>query len=76
MEAARLGRESLLSSREVAERLNVQEKTLANWRCRGQGPAFIRVGGCIRYTATDVASWLAGRRVDTDGEPLSDSGGA
>jgi excisionase family DNA binding protein len=47
-----------LTPTEAAERLKVAEKTLANWRAQGVGPAFVRVGRIVRYTDEDLASWL------------------
>lgn len=43
---------------ETAERLGVTPETLANWRYRGFGPRFIRVGGRVRYRLSDIATWL------------------
>lgn len=50
--------EPLLTPREVANYLKKSEKTLANWRCAGFGPASIRVGGDVRYRADDLLSWV------------------
>ena len=47
--------------REAAKRLGLQESTLANWRWRGCGPPYLRVGGRVRYRLADLANWLDGR---------------
>jgi hypothetical protein len=37
----------------MAKALNIAESTLANWRCKGIGPEFIKMGGAknasVRY---------------------------
>jgi predicted DNA-binding transcriptional regulator AlpA len=57
--------EKLLTAREVAEALGVSEHTLANWRALKTGPAYIRVGGSIRYDGADLAEWLNSRKEKT-----------
>jgi hypothetical protein len=54
--------QQLASSADVAELLQVPEHTLAQWRWRGTGPAFIRVGRYVRYDLADVQRWLAQRK--------------
>ena len=52
---------------ELAERLRLKAKTLAEYRVTGEGPEFIKAGPrlCI-YTAAAVEAWLAkGRRSST-----------
>lgn len=52
---------------ELAERLHLKPKTLAEYRVSGEGPEFIKAGPrlCI-YTAAAVEAWLAkGRRTST-----------
>lgn len=51
-------RSELMTPLEVAEALRVDERTLANWRYRGQGPVFLRVGGLIRYAQSDLENFL------------------
>ncbi|GAA0202881.1 hypothetical protein GCM10008944_20700 [Cytobacillus oceanisediminis] len=52
----------LLTPADVGEHLRLSEKTLANWRCQGRGPAYLRVGRDIRYRAADVLAWLEGEQ--------------
>lgn len=40
----------------------VNPKTLANWRTRGDGPPYIKVGGRVLYKRADVSAWEARRR--------------
>lgn len=47
----------------AAELLGVEEKTLANWRWRGVGPAFLKFPGrggkgSVRYDRATVLQWL------------------
>lgn len=49
---------------EVASYLRITEKTLAQWRWRKTGPAYIKVGGEVRYAWAAVDAWL----VDHSGE--------
>ena len=40
--------------------LGVSPKTLANWRCLGIGPQFLKYGGrlgLVRYRLVDLAAW-------------------
>lgn len=50
---------ALLSPRQTAEWLGVKVSTLAQYRCRGTGIPFVRVGSGIRYRADDVAAFIA-----------------
>ena len=44
---------ALLKPAQMAKALNIAESTLANWRCKGIGPEFIKMGGAknasVRY---------------------------
>ncbi len=39
-------------------------RTLAAWRLRRQGPAYVRLGTCVRYRRDDLAAFIAAGRVD------------
>jgi len=56
---------TLLTPKEVARRLGVQVKTLANWRTQGIGPRpFVMVSAkAVRYPEDAVARFLADRTV-------------
>jgi len=41
--------------------LGVPVATLANWRCAGKGPPFLKVGRHVRYRPPDVDAWIAAR---------------
>lgn len=44
--------------RDIAEFAGWSEKTLANWRCEGAGPPFIKVGARVLYPKVDFLRWL------------------
>lgn len=47
---------------DLADRWGVTTKTLANWRSRGTGPTYVKVGGMVRYPMADVENYeTAGR---------------
>ena len=52
--------DSIFSStqKEAAFVLGISSRTLANWRCKGRGPAYIRLGkkrSPVMYRVSDVA---------------------
>jgi predicted DNA-binding transcriptional regulator AlpA len=64
---------SLLTEAQVAKRLAVKTRTLQGWRQRGVGPAFLKLGACVRYPEDGVNSWIAQqvRRSTSDPGPLA-----
>lgn len=50
--------DELLTASDVARTLGLSTGTLANWRSIGMGPAFVKVGGRVRYRASSVNTWL------------------
>jgi excisionase family DNA binding protein len=54
---------TLLDGPATAELLGVPEKTLAQWRYHGKGPAFVRVGKHVRYRVEDVEAFIAANTV-------------
>ncbi|WP_366465307.1 helix-turn-helix domain-containing protein [uncultured Collinsella sp.] len=50
------------STGDAARMLGISAKTLANWRCLGKGPAYIRLGNSSRaqilYRYDDLDAWL------------------
>lgn len=50
----------LATPEDLAEFLNdIRIKTLAQWRYRGIGPKYRKVGRHVRYDWTDIHAWLA-----------------
>lgn len=51
---------ALLTQKQAAELLNVSPRTMENWRLRGGGPRFARIGHRnIRYRGEDIDRWIA-----------------
>lgn len=46
-----------LRERELAVRWNTSQRTLQRWRTKGLGPAYIRIGGVVRYRMADVLNY-------------------
>lgn len=49
---------------EAAAFLQLTPGHLANLRCRREGPRYVKLGGAVRYRATDVAAWCEAQTVD------------
>ncbi len=56
-----------ITSKRAAEILGVRTATLANWRCRGEGPTgWIRLSRtCVVYPLDEVERWLAQRAAES-----------
>jgi predicted site-specific integrase-resolvase len=56
----------LLTPEEVAEQLQVQPATLQQWRWKGTGPPFEKLGAArnatVRYDSDKLAAWLETNR--------------
>lgn len=46
-----------LTRMEVADRIRVPRKTLAQWAHQGKGPKYARFGRHCRYRLSDVIDW-------------------
>lgn len=46
--------EAYISEKELARRWGFSHKTLQQWRWHGLGPAYLRIGGRIRYTSEQI----------------------
>jgi len=58
----------LLYPADAARRIGVAERTLADWRRRGTGPDWIKVGSrTVRYPARALGAWLSERTVRQGG---------
>lgn len=49
----------LISQKSVAGMLGVSTGTLAQWRVRGYGPAFVKVGHFVRYSPQAIERFIA-----------------
>lgn len=53
-----------LNSSATADFLQISEKTLEDWRHRGVGPEFVRIGHrSVRYRLGTLQRWLGDRTV-------------
>ena len=61
--------ERLLTTTQAAERLGTSPRTLEDWRLRGGGPVFHKIGRrLVRYSPADLDDFLdKGARVNTGG---------
>lgn len=62
--------DGLLTPPSLAERLEVTERTLSEWRITGRGPAFIRVGKTVRYRPSAVDTWLLSQEHQSTAEEV------
>ncbi|MEO9611900.1 MAG: helix-turn-helix domain-containing protein [Tateyamaria sp.] len=49
---------------DLSKLIQVPLNTLANWRCVGAGPNYVKLGQRIRYPAADVQEWIEAGRQD------------
>lgn len=47
-----------LTPEDLGKSWQVSPGTLANWRTSKKGPAFVRIGGMVRYRRDAVEAWL------------------
>jgi hypothetical protein len=61
----------LINEREAATLLRLSVKCLQNWRVRGDGPPFVRLGRCVRYEVPALEAFVqeAVRRSTSDPGP-------
>ncbi|MEX2519631.1 MAG: helix-turn-helix domain-containing protein [Paracoccaceae bacterium] len=58
------GGELFLREHELARRWRKSTRSLQRWRVDGTGPAFVRIGGSIRYRLDDVLAYESAARAD------------
>lgn len=57
--------EILLTTRDLAQRWQVNAGSLANDRSAGRGVPYVKIGGAVRYRLRDVEGFEASCRVST-----------
>lgn len=58
-----------LTTEQAAQLLGLKPSTLEIWRCRGDGPAYLKIGRAVRYHREDLETFLrAARRDNTSQE--------
>ena len=55
--SAPFGPDRHLTTRELAARWRLSLRTLERWRAEGYGPAWLTIGGSIRYRLEDVLAY-------------------
>jgi hypothetical protein len=48
----------VLTEKDLAAVLQMQPQSLADWRHRGFGPRYLKLGHMIRYRPTDINAWF------------------
>ncbi|MFI4975061.1 MAG: helix-turn-helix transcriptional regulator [Caulobacterales bacterium] len=56
-------------TKEAARVMTVSHRTLEDWRVRGCGPVYRKLGRAVRYSLADLAAFM-------DGAALMNTGGA
>ncbi|MBV9501044.1 MAG: helix-turn-helix domain-containing protein [Acidobacteriaceae bacterium] len=56
---------SQLTTAEAAKMLGIAEATLNEWRVRGQGPAYTKMGRLVRYPEHEVQRYIRERTIET-----------
>ena len=52
--------DKLMTQAEVKEITGLADSTLEQWRLKGKGPRFIKLGRLVRYRTSDVQAYIAG----------------
>jgi hypothetical protein len=67
------GAQVLLDPPTLAGELGITTGTLAKWRHRRFGPAWVLVGNRVRYRRDDLDAWLAERRRESTAKVPADA---
>jgi excisionase family DNA binding protein len=52
-----------MNPEEAGKYLGVSLVTLQQWRYQGKGPAYMKIGGKVRYDRDDLDKWMRSQRV-------------
>jgi len=52
---------TFLDSGQAAEYLGLKRTTLEAWRCRGNGPQFVKLGRLVKYRRADLDAFIEAR---------------
>jgi hypothetical protein len=61
---AGLGGRELWTTEELGMFLQLSEKTLRDWRYKGYGPPWIKMGKHVRYDVDAVLDWVEGQSMN------------
>lgn len=51
--------EKLMNTNELAEYLGIAVSTIVDYRLKGIGPVYVKIGHLVRYRKADVDNWVA-----------------
>ena len=54
--------QTFLTQHELAELLQLPERTLEDWRLTHAGPPYMKLGRHVRYDIADVLAWAKEKR--------------
>lgn len=60
----------IFTTREAAAYCRLGKPTLERFRITGEGPAYLKLGGAVRYRRCDLDAWLATRLTRSTSEAL------
>lgn len=60
-----------LTPEQVAERYQLSEATVKEWRYKRIGPKFLRLGKRVRYSVKALEEWEQQREAGGDGRPAA-----
>ena len=63
----------LLTPPQAAARTGIKEATLANMRCRGDGPRFHKVSKFVRYDSAELDRWMRSRTYQSTAQVSADA---
>lgn len=52
----------LMTEKEAAELICYSQRALQNWRLRGGGPKYVKIGRSVRYQRSDVLEFIEERK--------------
>jgi len=53
---------NLLNEYQAADLLNVSRSSMAQWRMKGIGPAFLKLNKAVRYRLDELEAWINARQ--------------
>ncbi len=62
-----------LKQQELADRWHMSPRTLEQWRYRGCGPLFLKIGGRVVYRLSDIDAFEAANLHANTSGPVGDS---
>ncbi len=63
-----------LNQEQLAARWDLSPRTLEQWRWRGVGPRFLKIGGRVIYPVDEIEAYEAGRLYQNTSGPLPREG--